>query len=696
MNRKALVRSSKSVILLLLILFTGNSSLADNHSPVEKSDYYELSFQEILDIQIETVSKAPETVRDTPAKVTVYTREDLDRLKPRNLTDLLELTAGFQVGRDVDDVSWGSRGVVTDNNQKYMVAIDGHRVSNNSNFGVNPFHRSRNLIEIAERIEIIHGSAGIMWGPDAFLGFINVVTRRPDKNQEKPEVEAVGAYGSGESIYAGGKYLEKISEKTKFMIFADITDARGEEVNLRPPGTGGFDRTPETYYDHFDEPSIALNARLETDEHWISGQIIKQNIGVDGFRQVDEYEQSYLEVGKKFQLDDTHRVTARGYLDRFEALRKPRDENALISNTPETRYGAETILFSQWAEQFSTIAGWDTRYYNYSGAVLGTFDPDGLGEFGTTVNDPRFPDSSIGVGDYYWNGFFTEGRYNAGDLTFRLGGRFDTFSDDIDNIATGRASVGYTPTDDFSVRLIYSRGALRPSFTQLTGFFSFEGRGNPDLDKEYSNTLELLFDYTTTNFLSSLVLYNTEVNDTISFVNSDSGNGYVNYADYETTGIEWENRVKYEDIATAFFNFTWHIDVERKERVEIREGVNIFGATSSLVRPGSDEPYNIPDFYFSTGISFYVPVSGRTLTVTPILRYIGDAYVQPLDDLEERKIDNLYTDLKADIDITDNVDFELVAKNIFDNDDPVGNARGLAGLLVPRGAYWEGRVRVTF
>ena len=151
------------------------ASASDGDQDVEQQ-LMELSLLDLLEVEV--VSKRSESAAEAPAVVTVYTRADLMRLKPRSLSDLLELTTGFLVERDPDDIVWGSRGIITDNNAKYMVAIDGHRVSNNDNFGVNPFHRSRNLLSIAERIEIIRGPGGVMWGPDAFLGLINIVRNR--------------------------------------------------------------------------------------------------------------------------------------------------------------------------------------------------------------------------------------------------------------------------------------------------------------------------------------------------------------------------------------------------------------------------------------------------------------------------------------------------------------------------------------
>lgn len=704
MKGRPLRRSPLALLIAVSLSGTVCTASAQTEAdPPERNEFLEGSLAELLNTEIRVVSKRDESLKRTPAEVTVYTREDLDRLKPRNLSDLLELTTGFLVGRDTDDISWGSRGVVTDNNQKYLIAIDGHRINNNNNFGPNPFHKTRNLINIADRIEIIRGPGGVFWGPDAFLGLINIVTRRASKNPGGSSDLSV-TYGFDDSTKAASASLLetiKVNDKeVKTSVFLDMLRSSGEEIDTSLSGQGGADITPGSYLERFKNPTASLNVRLETDSTWVSGQVTNAVSSVEGSRQEEEFSQLYLEVGKEFTLAPEHTASLRLYGDRFEAERRSSDDAtpALFSVTPETRLGGEVTMRSTWSRYISSMVGVDSRYYRYTGGIVGVLDPDSIGtSVGTVTPDPRFPIYSSAVGDYYWNGVFGElvGEYGRWDV--RLGGRYDTFSDKVDDLFAPRASVGFYPLKDVAIKLLYAEGALRPAWSQLTGFFSFQGQRNENLRSEESRSFELLVDVAGSNYLSSFSLYHSSYDDTINFVTTRTGSGYVNYANYRTTGIEWENRVTYGGFLDAFLNLTHYFDVQRDEELEVLAGSDpVFGSRGIQVRPGTDEPYNIPNLFFATGVTAKIPIFQRELEITPIVRYTGKRWVQPRDNLPERKIDSLYLDLKAGIKVTQSLDASLIARNILDNDDSEGIGRGIAGLVIPKGSTWEVRLTQRF
>lgn len=660
-------------------------------------DLYSKPLDEILNTEVLTVGKSEESLKRTPARVTIYTREDLNRLKPRNLADLLELTSGFLIGRDTDDVSLGSRGVVTDNNQKFMIAIDGHRITNNNNFGVNPFHETRNLIEIAERIEIVRGTGGELWGPDAFLGLINIITRKPQADELSTQANLT--YGFDDTKAAGISYLEEVKEGVNVSFYLDTLSSNGEKVSTELAGQGGADTRNGGYYERYDEPTLSLNARMEAGSAWLAGQAVNVISSVENSPQEEEFSQIYVEAGRKFLLHRTTALSVRAYGDRFHHERRSSASGGgeIYSSTPENRLGAEVVASTRWAEMFRTVLGWDTRYYRYTGGSVGQLFPEAIGDdMGILQPLPPFPNNASAIGDYTWNGFFAEGVLDGGIWDFHAGGRVDVFSDRSEDLFAPRLALGLYPSEEFTLKAIYSEGALRPSWTQLSGFFSFDGQGRPDLDSEESRSFELLADWATNNSLSSLSVYYAQYDDTISFVNTVQGAGYENYADYRTIGLEWDNRVKVARLLDAFLNFTWYIDVERDEDVSLLQGISLFGIEGQQVRPGTDDPFNIPDYFFTTGVSLYLPIADKQLVVTPIVRYIGPHFVQPRDGLPVEKLDSAYLDLKAGIDLTEDFNISLIAKNILDDQDRIGIARGIPGIVKPKGSTYEIRASYRF
>ena len=119
---------------------------------------------------------------NSPAAVSVITREDIERSGALTVAEALRGRAGLQIRDTIGD---GGRGVVVSmrgfgenapNNT--LVLVDGRRLNNPTLAG--PDLNSISIKDI-ERIEILQGGAGVLFGDQAVGGVINVITRTPDK-----------------------------------------------------------------------------------------------------------------------------------------------------------------------------------------------------------------------------------------------------------------------------------------------------------------------------------------------------------------------------------------------------------------------------------------------------------------------------------------------------------------------------------
>ncbi len=638
-------------------------------------------------VEVASVSKSSEPLTEAPAVVTVYTRDDLDRLQPRNIAELLELTTGFLVERDVDDVGLGARGIVTDNNQKFLITIDGHRVSNNNNFGFNPFHKTRNLIAMAERIEIIRGPGGLLWGPDAFLGLVNVISRLPVTGEPANRLEL--AWGPGDGLL--GVSFSRLDDlgAADVSIFADIFQADGEQIMVADPG--GFDG-PGTFWERIEAPSISLNGRVDWHGGWIAAQFLRFNHSVEGLLsnpgkapQRDDFEQFYLELAQRRPIGDAHALSLRVYADRANAGRRDLEDGdeGFFFEFPENRFGAEVLFTSRISDNLSTIAGWDVRYYDYDGGEL---------DLEISANG-----RSTSVGKLTTQGLFGQLSWHRGPFVLHLGGRLDTFSDDIDDFFVPRIALAYQPRENLGLKLLYTEGVLRPSWSQLAAFFT-ASEASELLAEESSRTVELQVLWNPTGYDSTLSLYRMHTEGTIIFLSGPQGDGYYNYADYSTIGIEWQNTLQIGHRLTAFWNVTFYPQVKRDELViNDAGGDNVFGfGNPAFVIPGTDRPYNIPDFFFAAGLTASRRLFGHPLDLTAIVRHKGKRRIQGIEgEAEDRELDTTYLDLKARYRIG-RTELKVNGRNILDDDEIVGLATGEAGFIVPKGTTWELALAVQF
>jgi outer membrane cobalamin receptor len=124
------------------------------------------------------VSKRAEPLSDAAASVFVITADDIRRAGATTLPEALRLAPGLQVSRDsATGYVISARGFNATNSNKLLVLIDGRSVYTPLFSGV--FWDVQDLVlEDVERIEVISGPGGTLWGVNAVNGIINVITQR--------------------------------------------------------------------------------------------------------------------------------------------------------------------------------------------------------------------------------------------------------------------------------------------------------------------------------------------------------------------------------------------------------------------------------------------------------------------------------------------------------------------------------------
>jgi iron complex outermembrane receptor protein len=137
----------------------------------------ELSLEQLANVEITTVSKDPQTVQKTPAAAYVITQEDIQRSGATSLPEALRLAPGVEVARiDADHWSVAIRGFAGQFSKSLLVLIDGRSVYTPLFSGV--YWDAQNvLLGDVDRIEVIRGPGGTIWGANAVNGVINIITK---------------------------------------------------------------------------------------------------------------------------------------------------------------------------------------------------------------------------------------------------------------------------------------------------------------------------------------------------------------------------------------------------------------------------------------------------------------------------------------------------------------------------------------
>jgi iron complex outermembrane receptor protein len=166
------------------LLLAASTSFAEIQSPPTRSlapsqtkQLKNLSLEELGNVEITTYNKAPSKVKNTPAAVYVITSDDIRRSAATSIPEALRLAPGVEVGR-LSSTTWavGIRGLQNNFSKSVLVLIDGRNVYTPLFAGVYWDVQDLPMDDI-DRIEVIRGPGGTIWGPNAANGVINIITK---------------------------------------------------------------------------------------------------------------------------------------------------------------------------------------------------------------------------------------------------------------------------------------------------------------------------------------------------------------------------------------------------------------------------------------------------------------------------------------------------------------------------------------
>jgi iron complex outermembrane receptor protein len=172
-------------ISLGLVLLSWNTAAADSdtNSATTPEQLKHLSLEDLMNQDVSVVTRRPEKLLESPSAVQVITAEDIHRSGATSLPEALRLAPNLEVAQ-VNSHDWAisARGFNNTLANKLLVMIDGRSVYTPLDAGV--FWDVQNvLLEDIDRIEVVSGPGGTLWGANAVNGVINIVTKSAKQTQ---------------------------------------------------------------------------------------------------------------------------------------------------------------------------------------------------------------------------------------------------------------------------------------------------------------------------------------------------------------------------------------------------------------------------------------------------------------------------------------------------------------------------------
>src|SRR5579862_3855680 len=225
-RRRPCSRGWLSAVGMGFILWVQSSPAQTNDTTKPSTDLKGMSLDELVNIEVTSVSKEPEKLSDSPSAIQVITSDDIERSGASSIPEALRLADNLDVAqKNSHDWAISARGFNTELANKLLVLMDGRTVYTPLFAGVFWDQQDYLLADI-DRIEVISGPGGTLWGANAVNGVINVISRSA-KDTQGIYLEAGG--GSILDGFAGMRYGATLAPGVYLRIYGKYSES-GNEV----------------------------------------------------------------------------------------------------------------------------------------------------------------------------------------------------------------------------------------------------------------------------------------------------------------------------------------------------------------------------------------------------------------------------------------------------------------------------------
>ncbi|CCQ10157.1 TonB-dependent receptor [Pseudoalteromonas luteoviolacea B = ATCC 29581] len=529
-------------------------------------DLFELSFEELLDVNIELATKTDETRATVPSSITVFNKQHIKLLGVKNAYDLMNFVPGFQNTRG----DWvgavpkeHTRGIYLDSGN-VLVMIDGQRI-NESSFGKASVYTPFIPVDVIERVEFIRGPGSALYGSNAFLGVMNVVT----KNKVNEVTIGFGEHGfmqstlnthttleGGVTAYSNIAVVQQQGQtyfngqvndplKNTFVqlgIKSEKFDAQYRQNSNELDGFINLAGISPNNQHRSENRLVSFTYRWMTDEQWqVSSRIYQINHQIDSaglIAPASVLPAGDFFVGPSWRSRDINFTT-----------------DAAWKYSPDTtiNVGIEVSRAKQ------TEADVRTTYFDFNIGNIDISQIAYLGKITTVTNYAQFEPLKQ---DFNSNAIYSQIKHQLNDnVTLFVGARYDEVKH-IDEKLSPRLAAIYQFNAEHTFKIQYGESFRTPVSNELNSNDDVT-IGNSQLSSEFIKTTELVWHWQTDKNQFDVVVFNNDLNDFITLVPIDSVGSRFRFENvYNTSmqGIELNGNFTLTDKGWFEFGYTQMFD----------------------------------------------------------------------------------------------------------------------------------------
>lgn len=545
---------------------------------------FEMSLDELLEIEIVTASRIPEPWSKTISSVTVINAADLQRMGARSVYDALRTVPGISVdynSRDMPTIEVrGIRKSFSSDNILFL--LNGHSMNGVVSSAAPNLAMNDLPIANIKQIEVVRGPGSALYGTNAIIGVINIITKGPDEVEGvelslDTEFEDEGSIGQKYNALLGKRFHNGIG----FTLNVSAFDFDGPErfIDADSLGRSG---SGDTEHD-----AVDLQGALEIGGLTLFGRYhTHDRAAFLGFTNVlnrdsaEEVDHAFLNAKMAFEVAKNTEITLTGYVDYKDAdwffeffpagsVPPPHPLSAwnstgFISNLKwnATKTGGDMMIVYRGLDSHTLVAG-------IAGEHQRSFN---IKHFAN--NNPGFLPVVQNVSDVFnWNSpadrdilaGYVEDIWEIRDhLKLNLGARYDHYSD-FGGTFNPRLSLMWDFIENYSLRLSYSTAFRAPDFGDRFAKNVSGLSGDPDADPEEIETFEAsLGARFTKEFSGRITYFHNDMDDLLGF--PPGKNTVENFGSIKVDGIEVEAHYDFGNGSFLTANYTFTDSTDKDDR----------------------------------------------------------------------------------------------------------------------------------
>ncbi|MEM5787164.1 MAG: TonB-dependent receptor [Syntrophobacteraceae bacterium] len=538
--------NSRSLIWLLLlsiylVAFPPNRAFSSELEDLAPFADEMLLFQDIPSVT--GASKYEQRMTEAPSSVTVITVSEIKKHGYRTLAEILRSARGLFTTYDRNYSFIGLRGFARpgDLNTRVLLLIDGHRINDNifdqaligTEFPLD--------IDLIERVEIIRGPSSSIYGSNAFLGVINVMTRR---GKDLKGMEMSADAGSFETYKGRVTYGDKYKNGLELLLSGSTFTSQGPNLFYKE-----FKQSNGGIANHCDDDSFNnLFSNLSWGDFNLQGVYHSREKGIptgsfetvfadSRNRTLDE--RAYFDLKYDHRFDNELGLSARLFYDHYNYLGRYVYDYPGMGNPADRVLNADYAK-GRWAGGELQLSGqFFDRHYVIMGSEVRANLMQGQGNYDVS---PFRQWLSASDSSTVWAGYLQDEYKIRDDLILNAGVRHDEYTT-FGGATNPRFALIYTPTEKSALKLLYGTAFRAPNAYEIDYADILTSKANGSLKPEKIETYEAIWEqYFHKYWRLSVSGYLFEIDDLITLTR-DPSDGLLQYRNMDSVtgkGLEIE------------------------------------------------------------------------------------------------------------------------------------------------------------